>query len=938
MIVLHALRYGGALVLFLFCFFAMRDLDQRPSGPLVPASVAEQGEELESRESFEQMRLRDPGTGVIPRGIREKELAFAAGLPTKEAALQKAERFLAKTSGATLVSWTHRGPSNMGGRTRALAYDFTNPNTILAGGVSGGMWRTTNGGSAWSKTTGVSQLHSVTCIAQDTRAGKTSTWYFGTGEYRGNSASAPSAGYAGDGIYKSTNGGQSWSVLAATASGTPHLFDSSFDYIFNVVTDPVAAQDVVYAATSMGIRRSTDGGGSWTTALGGFGNGFPRYTDIARTPGGALYATLSDLAVGGTTGASGRGIYRSPDGVTWTSIVPAGFPGAYQRIVVAVAPSNANIVYFLVAGANGVEGTDQINTHQFWKYTYLSGDGSGAGGTWENRGKNLPNETGLSGNAQFDTQNSYDMIVRAKPDNPDFVVVGGTNLYRSTDGFATTTNWARIGGYNTPSTYQWWPNQHPDQHAGFFLTDSPATFVSGNDGGLARTTDVTASTVVWSSLNNGYLTTQYYSVALDRSTPGSNVIVGGMQDNGTWFVNSAASTPPWLAILGGDGSACAIASGASSYYMSSQNGVVYRMILDGSGNLTSFTRVDPTGGTGYLFINPFVLDPSDNRVMYLAGGVSLWRNTDLTGITMGSNSTTATNWTNLTGAGVGSAQISGFGVSTAAPASRLYYGTSDGRLFRLDNAKTATTGSVPVDIWTGKGFPASAYVSCVAVDPANGDQAVVVFTNYSVVSLFATTDAGVSWTPVAGNLEQNVNGSGNGPSCRFVTIVPAGSARTYFVGTSAGLYSTQTLAGTSTVWVQEGAASIGNVVVDQLDARVSDGTVVVGTHGYGVFGGVVAATAVGDGFAGPSETALLQNYPNPFNPSTMIGFRLALAGDVALEIFDVAGRRVAVLAAGQFEAGEHAVRWVPKDLSSGTYVYRLSSGSTKITRKLLFVK
>src|SRR5206468_6485466 len=80
--------------------------------------------------------------------------------------------------------WTERGPNKVGGRTRAFAIDVANPTTLLAGSVAGGIWRSTNDGASWSLRTSPGQIHSTTCIAQDRRAGKTTTWYVGTGEIR----------------------------------------------------------------------------------------------------------------------------------------------------------------------------------------------------------------------------------------------------------------------------------------------------------------------------------------------------------------------------------------------------------------------------------------------------------------------------------------------------------------------------------------------------------------------------------------------------------------------------------------------------------------------------------------------------------------------------------------------------------------------------------
>jgi hypothetical protein len=776
----------------------------------------------QARDRYEWMRLHDPATGEIPAKIREDELAFAAKLPTQEALAGA----LAKSSGSAAIqatTWSARGPRNVGGRTRALAIDVANANLLLAGGVSGGIWRSTNGGASWTKTTAPSDLHSVTCVAQDTRNAKTNIWYYGTGEWRGNSASGGGGFYLGDGIFKSTNGGLSWALLPSTATNTPQTFDQMFDFVWNVAADPSnAASDEVYAATYGGINRSLDGGASWTPVLGSAANGAD-YTDVAITNSGAVYATLS------SDGATTKGIRRSADGVTWANITPAGWPAAYRRIVIGIAPSNPNVVYFLAETPGS-----GLNGHSLWKYTYVSGDGTGAGGTWVNRSANLPAFGAPAGN--FDSQGSYDLVVKVKPDNSEVVFIGGTNLYRSTDGFATTANTKWIGGYNSSNTgFSLYPNHHPDQHAIAFSPASATTMFSGHDGGVSKTTNNLAAAVVWAAMNSGYMTSQFYTVAIDHATSGNNIIIGGTQDNGTWFTNSTLATTPWLSLMGGDGAYSAIANGRTSYYGSFQNGVVYRLLVNDAGSYTQWTRVDPTraaGAASYLFINPFILDPNNSNLMYLAGGDRIWRNSDLTGIALLSNGTTSTNWMELTNTAVAGAAVTALAVSKT-PANRLYFGTNNGRVYRANSANAGNPALV--DVWTGKGFPLNAYVSSIAVDPNNADRVLVVFSNYSVVSLFYTTNGGTSWTPVAGNLEQNPDGSGKGPSCRWAAILPTGGATVYFAGTSTGLYSTTNLNGAATVWALEGASTIGNVVVDMIDTRLSDRLVVAATHGQGVF-------------------------------------------------------------------------------------------------------
>ncbi|MGB2868805.1 MAG: T9SS type A sorting domain-containing protein [Bacteroidota bacterium] len=895
-----------------------------------PSSIGV-GENPNARELYEWTRLHDPRSGTIPPGIREKELAFSARLP------KKVSSAMAKSSGTQVFSWSPRGPYNVGGRTRALAVDVSNTNRILAGGVSGGMWLSADAGANWSRTTSLSEvIQSVTAVAQDTRGGHTATWYYGTGELSGNSAfGGGNSSYRGDGMFKSTNGGGTWSKLAATATNSPQTFDPPWDYIWNVAIDPSnASQEEVYAATVAAIMRSSDGGASWTLVRGNTSSG-PRYTDVVVTSTGVVYAAMSAIDFNlATYSATDKGIWRSTDGVSWTNITPAGFPSQYSRIVLGVAPSDQNTVYFVVQGTNGTNGTDQINSHQFWKYTYVSGDGSGANGTWANRGVNLPNESGVSGNAVFDTQSGYDMIVRVKPDDPNFVIVGSTNLYRSTDGFATNANWKRIGGYAGPANYSLYTTHHPDQHSGLFKPGSNVIYYSGHDGGVTVTNDVTATTVAWSTLNNGYTTGQFYTVALDHGSNGDMTVIGGLQDNGTWQAATDIPTSAWSSLLGGDGAYCAISDGGVAAYVSAQNGQIYELTS------TGFVRVDPTGGNyGTLFIVPFALDPNNSVIMYLNGDKIIWRNKNLFGITVDNTSTTkTTNWDSLsTVRGTGS--VTALAVSKT-PSNILYYGTSSGSVYRMLNANTGLP--TPVDIGSGKGLPA-AYVSSIALDPTNADNALVVFSNYGVQSLFSTTNGGTSWTNVSGNLEQNADGSGNGPSCRWAVVHRGGTGVVYFVGTSVGLYSTSVLNGSSTSWAQEGPGTIGNVVVDMIDNRNSDGTVVVGTHGNGVFSSTVLTSVerVANGI--PSHFDLGQNYPNPFNPTTRIRYTIPEPGNVRLRVFDIRGNEVTTLVDESQSAGVYEAFWNGADrsgipVSSGTYFYRLESGNRTSTQKMLLLK
>lgn len=940
----HALRAALAILVAGASF-----LSAPVRGPVRLPEVREKplrNENPVRRWEYEWMRVRDPRTGQIPPRIRERELAFARAIPDRETLRRGLPRAGHATAGLQEISWTERGPYNVGGRTRAFAQDVTDARVLLAGGVSGGMWRSIDGGSSWLKTTAPDQLHSLTCLVQDTRAGFTSVWYYGTGELRGNSAAGGGGAlYRGDGIFKSTDGGRSWAQLPATVSGTPQAFDQMFDYVWNLVIDTSGGRGTLYAATIGGIARSTDGGASWSAVLGGTNVSDSRYTDVAVSPAGVLYATLSETNLNGAPGAASQGVWRSTNGTSWVDIRPGipPWPGRSARLVLALAPSNERVVYVLgeTPGYGRATTVDtETEWNSFWKYTYLGGDGRGAGGAWEDRSLNLPGFGGPVGD--FLSQGSYNLVLAVHPRNDSLVFFGGTNLYRTTNGLRTSGPTAWIGGYATQNDISQYPGHHCDQHVLFFDRANPDGLYNGNDGGVFYTGAAREPAVEWQPLNSGYNTTQFYTVAIDRATAGNPVIIGGTQDNSTLFVGSSSPRASWLDVLFGDGSHCAIADGRSSYYASAQDGLTYRLLLTSSGTLTDFTRVDPQGGSGYLFINPFILDPSNGAVMYMAGGTSLWRNGNLLAIPLRSTSPASVGWTRMTGATPGAGSISALGASTSSPRSRLYYGTSQGQVFRLDEADRAAATAPATDLWTGKGLPNGAYVSCIAVDPADGDRALLVFSNYGVPSIYSTTDAGRSWSDVSGNLEERADGTGSGPSVRWAAVQRYGGGPMFFVGTSTGLYSTLRLQGGATQWVQEGAGTIGRVVVDMIQTRSADGLVAVGTHGQGVWTGI--SPPVGSPpVEGGSITALGLPYPNPVgdakNAVVAFTFTTGEAAHVRLSVFDLNGREVARLVDEEREPGRQPdAYWYPGNVASGVYFCMLSAGSESEAVKFLVVR
>ncbi|MDX1911065.1 MAG: T9SS type A sorting domain-containing protein [Saprospiraceae bacterium] len=888
------------------------------NGLRIPGGASE--ENGPRRREWQRMRLADPATGEIPKGIQFLERRFAAALP------KAADR-------GGNGEWMSRGPWNVGGRTRAVAIDVTNENRLLAGGISGGMWLSEDGGQTWARKTSLSAHPGCTSIAQDTRQGKTNIWYYTSGELYGSSASGGGAYYLGDGMFKSTDGGQNWLPINSTDDGNPHSFTNVWQGVWRVATDPAAPsnQDVVYAATYGAIFRSTNGGSSWTVVRGSNSTApFSYFTDIAVTSTGVAYATMS------SDGAQ-KGIWRSTNGTNWTSITPAFMPNEYDRLVIGINPDNENEVYFFGTTPGSGHLTNYIGLDDWtslFKYTYLSGDGSGVGGQWEDRSANLP-----SAGTQFDqcaAQGGYDLVVKVQP-GTGAVFIGGTNLWRSTDGFATADNTTKIGGYKIGTEFPFfelYPNHHPDLHEVLFLPSNPNVMITGSDGGIHRSENCLAPFVEWSYLNDGYITSQFYTSFMDKSAPGDPTLVGGLQDNGNFFVNSANATAPWRQTVNGDGSYGAIAPGKAFYVISAQSGgiKVVKCALDNSGAITGFQRFDPVGPAGddYLFINPLVLDPNNPDYLYLPAGNKLYRQSQLTAIPLnGEWNAMSQGWTQFPDT-LSSGVFSAIAVSENNPANRLYLGTNNNRLFRVDNANTGTPSLIPL---SSPVTAPDAYVNCLAIDPDNADRVVLVYSNYAVYSLFLSEDAGATWKKVGGNLETNVGGTGAGPSLRWVGILPmADGSRKYFCGTSVGLYSADTLllhasGQPGTVWTLEGPGEIGSSVVDYVDVRRADGYVVAATHSNGMF---AANFGTGSGSFSPQNKVEVRVSPNPAADFAIFRCKHAGTGATRFRVFDLKGNLVR-----EVETADGEGRVNTADLPAGIYVWEASGKSWRKSGKLV---
>ena len=869
---------------------------------------------IEEKETFFNLKQQNPDSKEIPKNIHLDEQAFVNKIAQSNSS----------------IDWFGRGPLNVGGRTRALALDIDDANRILVGGVSGGVWHSEDLGASFNKASTPQQFHSITCIAQDISTGNHATWYYGTGEQNGNSADL-----LGNGIYKSTDNGLTWSIIESTTNDIAQTVSplGDFRYVKDMKVNPTNGDLVV--ASFAGIFISQDAGATWTNTLvggadpNGFGYiNFGKQTNIDVTSQGVLYATLSSDCIN-------KGIWRSVDGINWTNITPAGFANAYRRIESGVSPSNENQVFFIADISTTIPLADN---HQLWKYNANTN-------SWTDKTSNIPFGT-CPGFFDFDfgyfqTQNSYDMYITIHPNDTNLIFLGGTNLYRSTDGFSSPAHtW--IGGYFcdtiNPGNYIY-PNHHPDNHAAIFIPNTDK-MISAHDGGLSITNNCKAPEVVWESLNNGYNTSQFYTIAIEPGETENEVIMGGLQDNGTFYTNTINPNQEWMWTFYGDGAYCAITPNRENYYISWQGGKTFKSTIDDNGTITNIARIDPSGVTDpYSFINSFILDPTNYNTMYLAGGPDIWRNDSLNHIPLNMEpfQTNDMGWEKIVQSGTGSffstPRISTLDMSEDS-SDILYYGTNSGQLLRLSglDSKNYVKTNIRENI-----MPNNAYVSCVEADNQKASDVIVCYSNYEVNSIFYSSDAGDNWEDISGNLEEFENGSGAGPSVIWIHIHNNNGSKIYLAGTTSGLFSTEILDGTNTVWEREGLNEIGNVPIHMISSREYDNNIVVATHGNGIYSNKQFVSGINNIEAKSVGFYLSDIYPNPVSEKMKFSYRINKDATVKINIYDNNGREIAELENNKLSEGSYEKRWfVPSNTSKGIhYLVVLVNGEKSMKQFIL---
>jgi hypothetical protein len=624
---------------------------------------------------------QDPATHSVPKqrvlDAMEFEKNRKANLP--EAAI----------SG---ITWKERGPSNVGGRTRAMMLD---PNdlskkTLWAGSVSGGLWKTTDITATTPVWTCINDLFAnlaITSLAYDST--NNDTMYFGTGEGWFNLDAVQ-----GFGIWRTVDKGVNWSQLASTTG-------SSFNFINRIVVHPTNHK--VYVATRTGIYLSTDFGGTFNL----IGYSGQNVSDIELASNGRIHIGI------GSRISTREYHYTDNDGVAW-DLSAHNFntvvAGTGRRVELAIAPSNGNILYALVSTASALEGIyKSTNAGITWSATNAA--------AWEdlNCGSTSPDFTR--------NQSWYDLTLAVNPTDASRVIIGGVDLLRTSNG---GSSWSQISSWWAGCSRQY---VHADQHLVYFEPGSATVAYFANDGGIYRTTNANAATPTIVNKNGNYNVTQLYSTTIHPQAY-RNFFIGGSQDNGSLAVQSSG-IGNGTEVSGGDGGFCHFETDEPAYAYSSY---VYNNFYRSTDTGQTFSQV--IAFNKGPFITPWDFD-NTNNIMYAS------YNTD-----------TVIRYSNMHAAigaaliplAVGAGMVTHVKVSPNTPTT-VYFGTDAKKVFKV----TTANGSPSISNITGASFP-SGTVSCIEVQKGNENHLLVTFSNYGVNSVWESTNAGGNWTSVEGNL------------------------------------------------------------------------------------------------------------------------------------------------------------------------------------------
>jgi photosystem II stability/assembly factor-like uncharacterized protein len=878
---------------------------------------------------FYKMIKADPRTGKI-----DPELVSLA--------YEQADR-LAAYRADPLVTWESRGPDNMGGRIRGFVVDNVDPDILYASGVSGGIYKSTNGGKSWVRKTYDASAGGliVSCMTQASDG----TIYFGTGEGYFNAMSGPNgdltSGSRGGGVYKSTDRGETWEYLDAT--DPQKVNNTRWLNVQKILADPTNSS-ILYAATYSGFMKSTDAGESWTRESMPGGTTAQTFIDIAITSDGKTVYTASY--------ASGRcKLHRSSNGGAFTQIAESVSEITNStRLTIAIAPSNEDVVY-VVSASNGT--SPYPGTHSFGGL-YKSID---KGDNWTQvvAGHSEAEPFGRSGHYQ----GQYDNCVAVDPTDETRVFVGGVEFYSYYNGQwykAASTEEYLDAMYKNPLYI------HADKHNIVFDTKSnPIKMYVMTDGGVYVSSDfVNKKYPTFSGINIELKTTQFYAIAVHPRGD----IVGGTQDQNSIRIEYDGLTGnSGLDILGGDGFYAEISRyNPDIYFYESQEGKCYRSKTRGSSG-EGFTY-NPEDGTYYLdqayyFNSPFRLwedmqwqtfqDTTganyDSLVhvskFFFVASQGVWMTEQAVDFNADS-----VKWFNIS-KGINSQIIS---MEYSSDGDAVFVGTkgwSSGRLYRISGLKDKkfyfdANGEFDPDDFGIKTELLMTFnnrsVCGIGISPSDDNTVAVALGNYvnNYDHVYLSTNALdsaqlVTFTSIHGNLP-------NTPAFDVAFNSQSSSQDTILVATELGVYAT-TNGGAS--WTEEntGMDRVPSFMFRQFKKHSwSEGyTFFVATHGMGV----LESNSFWNSDVAEKKHEVREQisvFPNPATDYVNVKFILNSNKAVSGEIYNISGRLVKKLTFNNTGYGENLFNINTSNLPRGSYIIRLKGEGTELVERFLIVR
>ena len=606
---------------------------------------------------------------------------------------------------AGIGDWEELARGDEGGRIRTIATHPTDPAILYVGGASGGVWKSTDGGASWSpKSDRLASLSISKILVHPTNP---DTLYASTGEAIGSVA----AGSPGAGIFRSLNGGNTWHLLPALESEDIN----SFTWVSQMAFDRLDPSKFYFTVKGQGSFPTFGSTKIYLSEDNGASIGLMHtFTSSVGTVGNILVNPSDNNHI---LVAHTEGLAISWDkGITWSELTSgnsSGWLSSTNRVEIAMSASSANIVYAVFPGNGGDNGTLLFSSNK--------------GVSWSIQQDNLNFFNVLGDDTR--NQGDYDNVIWVSPLDVNELIIGGPELYRSSN-----------AGFSFDTISQWTLNDigqspHADHHVIIEATDFSATnrkVYFGNDGGIAAANDykVVTTNSGWDLLNNNSLgITQYYA-----SDIWDGNIIAGSQDNG---ILSSTDDGVTMEVEGtGDGGYCGIShQNKFLAYASTQLGVFYVSNPQYPATIrlktTPFLRLDSLEKPLIPpFFCPLKVYPNDGTKV-LIGGNKLW-NVKTEAVTHDTISTEDVSPPGLLGT------ITAIDISTLSSGNqRIVIGTSGGEIWETKN-----------DTWNNWNqlFDINTTVTSIDIANYNQDKIIISAGGYIDNNIHISTDGGSTWT------------------------------------------------------------------------------------------------------------------------------------------------------------------------------------------------